>query len=330
MLRNVQKRNVYYDIASRLRPGGGGLVIGRGIGCDIRIFDGSEGQLLMSRIHAMTSLSSTGEYVLTDVGSVNGTFITRNSCLTQLPLHTPTPLQDHDVISFGFPILELEDPDHDDDDDDDAEIVTIRKKPIVNPYIFEFVIPTARLIDERMRQEATHQQTLKRRRHEAWTSPSGSDNEDPEEAPKKRKTKKDRRKNKSIVQEKMRCMVPSELADSSMTCSVCQDIIVGANILACGHMFCGTCLDAWIQRSRNSSDSSDSSATYRVTTCPECREAILAPPVRCRAVDALVEDIATRCSEADDADALMKRICTWKVVRKDVEAQWARLFVTAD
>lgn len=41
-----------------------------------------------------------------------------------------------------------------------------------------------------------------------------------------------------------------------MSCAVCQDTIVAAHNLPCGHCFCGSCLFEWLPRKQE---------------CPNCR-----------------------------------------------------------
>lgn len=65
-----------------------------------------------------------------------------------------------------------------------------------------------------------------------------------------------------------------ELKDE-LVCSVCQDWIVHAASLECGHSFCRECIDQWL--------------TQKQFHCPVCRNQVQREPTSSRALDIIVE-----------------------------------------
>lgn len=317
MIRNIQHCNVYHDLSAMLAAspsasstmgGRRTVVFGRALQCDVQLAnDVASRELLVSRVHASVSLSPNGEFWLCDMGSMNGTYVRRDSTVTQLVVNMPFLLKDRDVICFGFPIV------------DDDESTSSYKKAVVNPHMYEFIVPTRRFEGVRVlhdtKKEALAKKTSNKRRR--------IDNPEDDKV--------------KIVDDFTQM---ETLADSPMTCAVCQDVIVGAHVLTCGHMFCGMCLDSWIKKKAPSKD----------VTCPECRQPVLTPPIRCRPVDALIERCVLRRSNNDVVPAdspnqspsssshsscstrdalrelLLQRIAAWDIVRADVESKWTKLF----
>ncbi|GBF89973.1 hypothetical protein Rsub_02679 [Raphidocelis subcapitata] len=76
-----------------------------------------------------------------------------------------------------------------------------------------------------------------------------------------------------------------------LCCSLCNDLAAGALVLACGHLFCGACL---------------SDRLICSPKCPACHMALRAIPIRCRAVDHVIDALLPALSEAR-RDAFRRR-----------------------
>merc|ERR1711916_313012 len=60
---------------------------------------------------------------------------------------------------------------------------------------------------------------------------------------------------------------------NELACAVCQEPFVSARTIACGHSFCGACIEQWLRVCQS---------------CPMCRHPVVSPPVRSRCLDSAV------------------------------------------
>ena len=104
----------------------------------------------------------------------------------------------------------------------------------------------------------------------------------------------------------------SNVADHLM-CAICQDVVVGAHVLSCGHMFCGLCIAQWL-RSQNKSQQA-------CTSCPECRAEVTMPPARCIAIDKVAAELG-----APTEDTRARRGAIWSLVKDGVASAWRTRF----
>jgi len=63
-----------------------------------------------------------------------------------------------------------------------------------------------------------------------------------------------------------------ELCESNFQCAVCNELLVKATGLQCGHTFCFECVDKWKKKSESSTDPANRG---RKATCPICRSEIV-------------------------------------------------------
>eukprot|EP00971_Amphidinium_carterae_P200544 3979522-Amphidinium_carterae.1 len=89
---------------------------------------------------------------------------------------------------------------------------------------------------------------------------------------------------------------------SELVCSICQDWVIHASSLECGHMFCRECIDRWLAQKK--------------FLCPVCRAEVKQLPVPARTLDVIVDKTIQRCDEKEKAD-FRKRV-------KDAEARQAK------
>ncbi len=78
--------------------------------------------------------------------------------------------------------------------------------------------------------------------------------------------------------------VPLLLLEHCLSCPVCQDWLAPSYVLGCGHLLCSHCSVRWLSIRKS---------------CPVCRCDLAAPPVRCPAVDAVVERLLPAMAPAD-------------------------------
>lgn len=62
-----------------------------------------------------------------------------------------------------------------------------------------------------------------------------------------------------------------QISSSNLDCAVCKDLLAAAHVLGCGHMFCGTCLAAWLELKHD-------------PTCPGCRAPVTSESRACVAL----------------------------------------------
>lgn len=73
--------------------------------------------------------------------------------------------------------------------------------------------------------------------------------------------------------------VMKDILATHLSCPICQDWVVAAHALTCGHMFCGLCLVTWLNQNQS---------------CPSCRKLVTGVPVRCFQVDSTIQDLVDR------------------------------------
>ncbi|GIL50596.1 hypothetical protein Vafri_6735 [Volvox africanus] len=71
-----------------------------------------------------------------------------------------------------------------------------------------------------------------------------------------------------------------------VTCALCSNLIASSLVLSCGHQYCGSCLFDWLGNK---------------PSCPNCQVPLRAIPMRCIALDGIVEAFLTSFSEAEVA-----------------------------
>jgi len=91
-----------------------------------------------------------------------------------------------------------------------------------------------------------------------------------------------------------------------------QDFMVATHsVVPCGHMFCGGCLSEWLQKN---------------PTCPKCRAAATAPPVRTMAVDNVLESLVEKGMSAEELQERKQRKQHWDQTAAVVNAKMKSLF----
>mmetsp|Transcript_67509 Transcript_67509/g.162024 ORF Transcript_67509/g.162024 Transcript_67509/m.162024 type:complete len:632 (+) Transcript_67509:78-1973(+) len=75
---------------------------------------------------------------------------------------------------------------------------------------------------------------------------------------------------------------------SELVCSICQDWIIHASSLECGHMFCRECVDQWL--------------THKHFQCPVCRAEVRQEPTAARTLDVIVAKTIQRSDEKERAE----------------------------
>ena len=93
--------------------------------------------------------------------------------------------------------------------------------------------------------------------------------------------------------------------ESEWQCPICQDWLVGAHAIGCGHNFCGECIFRWREKSE---------------ACPVCRCTPEGPPVPVRSIDAMIERICVpHMSESDRKERDARREAIESKVRNRLE-----------
>lgn len=100
---------------------GGAVTVGRNEG-NALVFDCREVPFLLSRKHATMQFQPDGALLLRDLGSTNGTYVSRHGALlSRLPANKRWKLLDNDTVGFGGPAVILVSGDH-----------------VANPFVFKF------------------------------------------------------------------------------------------------------------------------------------------------------------------------------------------------
>ncbi|KAG2430385.1 hypothetical protein HYH02_013747 [Chlamydomonas schloesseri] len=79
-------------------------------------------------------------------------------------------------------------------------------------------------------------------------------------------------------------IIKLEAVKSHVTCALCANLIASSLVLSCGHQYCGSCLFDWLGNK---------------PCCPSCQVPLRAIPMRCIALDSIVEAFLTSLSDAD-------------------------------
>ena len=91
-----------------------------------------------------------------------------------------------------------------------------------------------------------------------------------------------------------------------------QDFMVATHsVVPCGHMFCGECLSEWLQKN---------------PSCPKCRAAANAPPVRTMAVDNVLESLVEKGMSKEDLQERKQRKQHWEARAATINARMKSLF----
>ncbi|DBA95401.1 TPA: hypothetical protein ACH3X3_013276 [Trebouxia sp. C0006] len=100
--------------------------------------------------------------------------------------------------------------------------------------------------------------------------------------------------------------------ENEFECTICRDFMVATHsVVPCGHMFCGGCLSEWLQKN---------------PTCPKCRAAATAPPVRTMAVDNVLESLVEKGMSAEELQERKQRKQHWDQNAAVVNAKLKSLF----
>ncbi|DBA77531.1 hypothetical protein WJX77_000814 [Trebouxia sp. C0004] len=100
--------------------------------------------------------------------------------------------------------------------------------------------------------------------------------------------------------------------ENEFECTICRDFMVATHsVVPCGHMFCGGCLSEWLQKN---------------PTCPKCRAAVTAPPVRTMAVDNVLESLVEKGMSAEELQERKQRRQHWDQNAAVVNAKMKTLF----
>ena len=93
---------------------------------------------------------------------------------------------------------------------------------------------------------------------------------------------------------------------------ILQDFMVATHsVVPCGHMFCGECLSEWLQKN---------------PSCPKCRAAATAPPVRTMAVDNVLESLIEKGMSKDDLQERKQRKQHWEAHAVNINSKMKHLF----
>lgn len=91
-----------------------------------------------------------------------------------------------------------------------------------------------------------------------------------------------------------------------------QDFMVATHsVVPCGHMFCGECLSEWLQKN---------------PTCPKCRAAATAPPVRTMAVDNVLESVVEKGMSKEELQERKQRKQHWDARAAVINSNMKHLF----
>ncbi|KAG2422587.1 hypothetical protein HXX76_015915 [Chlamydomonas incerta] len=75
-----------------------------------------------------------------------------------------------------------------------------------------------------------------------------------------------------------------ESVKTHVTCALCTNLIASSLVLSCGHQYCGSCLFDWLGNK---------------PCCPSCQVPLRAIPMRCIALDSIVEAFLSSLTDAD-------------------------------
>lgn len=260
------------EIVSREFRAGAEVRIGRDPGASVRLDSSVQFPLLISRCHALV-WRVEGRLVIRD-RSTNGTYV--NGRLLQPDL--AYLLEDGDMLRFG-----------------PASVRRPGDEPRRNPFQYVFVEqPDEREAEpltgrRRRREEAAPPEALGRAMRAAeravrrfgqapYARRAESPSTPPEEEQAARRAKAGEAAAARAAAAKRVCTLAEavERIREECKCSVCLGVAVDPRAVACGHVFCGPCIEPWLQRSGQ---------------CPMCRApAGAANPVR--PLDALLRDAA--------------------------------------
>jgi len=195
---------------------------------------------MISRVHARL-VCAEGTWVLTDEKSVNGVLVNGTS------VQAPKVLRSGDLVCFGRHIAD---------------------QPVFE-YLFEEKPPCAPLAEpgvEAAKGEGSNTRNC---------SIDGSLAVELRTASQEAENRMQEAESQRQCAKRKRSSVDLQELQAELVCSVCQDWIVHASSLECGHSFCRECIDQWL--------------TGKKFECPVCRGPVLREPTASRALDIIVE-----------------------------------------
>ena len=115
--------------------------------------------------------------------------------------------------------------------------------------------------------------------------------------------------------------VDLERLKSSLTCSICLDIMAFPQTVTCGHSFCFHCIKMWLQEKRQTSS---------VQKCPSCRSEMAFTPI-CNValenqIDLCLEQMQRSSSQDSEAGKLKNRIKEAKDAFKADQQLWNKIW----
>jgi predicted component of type VI protein secretion system len=270
----------------------------------------AEAPLLMSRSHAgierCVQPDGTHAYMLSDLGSTNGTYVNG----AQLLVGAARALAPGDCVSLGGPSVtviardaqgtqrELDSPFlfvFDDDDDAGAEATAVLQAAVQAPPPTQDDPHGGHHRGGEEPYPASVMQLLARAGAAAAAAeapPPAAVCEEPPLPPPRRRAEPLARRSLACFAGRLRDLVG---------CSVCFCVAVAPHSLpGCGHVFCGACILPWLDRQQS---------------CPNCRARVAAPPAHNVALEAVI-DMALAGTAMPAAE---------RAEREAREAEWARL-----
>lgn len=120
-------------------------------------------------------------------------------------------------------------------------------------------------------------------------------------------------KSSTACRNSMSRLLPSSWLFVSADCAmILQDFMVATHsVVPCGHMFCGECLSEWLQKN---------------PTCPKCRAAATAPPVRTMAVDNVLESVVEKGMSKEELQERKQRKQHWDAHAAVINSNMKHLF----
>jgi len=216
------------------------------------VLDCPEVPQMISRVHARI-VCAEGTWVLTDEKSVNGVLVNSTS------VQAPKVLRGGDVVCFGRHIAD---------------------RPVFE-YLFEEKTSTP--LAEPVAESAGGEGSTTRN-----CSIDGSLAVELRTASQEAENRMQEAESQRQDAKRKRSSVDLQELQAELVCSVCQDWIVHASSLECGHSFCRECIDQWL--------------TGKKFECPVCRGPVLREPTFSRALDIIVEKGVQGSSEGSFAE----------------------------
>ncbi|KAL3144819.1 hypothetical protein ABBQ38_001928 [Trebouxia sp. C0009 RCD-2024] len=296
-----------------------GLIVGRNTDSDI-VLNTDVLPLLISKQHA--KLSVVGHtLLLQDAGSTNGTYVNEG----RLTPNVPKELLNGNVISFGGPKLIIRD-----------------NEQLDNPFVYSVSGVESVTGQAPARQDHTNAATQPADipAHDVAVSaaadtsaaPFAEQSVDLTRASSSEASivdltgspdinagqKRTKPTNEPAAVAAVEPQAPSsdggakKALENEFECTICRDFMVATHsVVPCGHMFCGECLCEWLQKN---------------PTCPKCRAAATAPPVRTMAVDNVLESLVEKGMSKEDLQERKQRRQHWEAHAGVINSRMKNLF----